>query len=175
MHLRRFAEYGNFDVVRKLLDSGCHVDGDSKVTEGSVDNGNVETPLYLAARLGNEDVVKLLLEYGADVHKARLQVHRPMEGAVKSGSIAIAQKLLAYGAVCDCTIVVQALLSEYPAMVELLLGQFTEKCQHTLFGRDLAEEMLERGLSSMLDLLYNRRCFRYSDGRIVAYSPVVED
>ncbi|CAH0026959.1 unnamed protein product [Clonostachys rhizophaga] len=152
MHLRRFAEYGNLDVVKNLLDSGCHVDGDCKATEGSVGNGNVETPLYLAARFGNEDVVNLLLEYGADVDKARLQIHRPMEGAVKSGSIAIVQKLLTNGAVCDYTIVVQALHSEYTAMVELLLDQFTEECLHTVFGRDLAEEMLERGLTSIAEM-----------------------
>ncbi|CAG9976202.1 unnamed protein product [Clonostachys byssicola] len=175
MHLRRFAEYGNFDVVKNLLDAGYYVDGDVKVTEGSVGNSNVATPLYLAARFGNENVVNLLLEYGADVHKARLQIHRPIEGAVKSGSIAIVRKLLSYGAVCDFTIVVQALLSEYTAMVELLLDQFTEECLHAAFGADLAEEMSERGLSSMLDLLYNRECFRYSDGTIVPYSPIMED
>lgn len=172
LHLRRFTKHGNFDVSKNLLDSRCHVGGDNKVTEGSIGNSNVETPLYLAARFRSEHVVNLLHEYGADIDKARLQTHRPIKGAIKSGSIAIVQKLLAYGAGCDYTIVVQALLSEYTAIVMLLLDQFTEECLHTVFGRDLAEEMLERGLTFMLDLLYSRECFRYSDGRIVAYSPV---
>ncbi|CAH0000049.1 unnamed protein product [Clonostachys byssicola] len=162
--IRRFAEYGNLNIVRNLLDNGCHVDGEAAVRRA----GHRGTPLYLASRYGNADVVDLLLERGADVEKTRLNNFRPLLGAIKSGNIYIVQKLLKYGAKCYPYDIVEALLSEYEKMVDLLLGQYTEDCLYAGMGSELAKEMSRYGLSSMLKLLHDRGYFRYVDGEIAA-------
>ncbi|CAH0056977.1 unnamed protein product [Clonostachys solani] len=166
IHIRRYAEYGNFDIVKKLLESGCHVDGEADLA----DNYR-ETPLYLASRFGNEDVVDLLLQYGANVQRARLFIHRPLLGAIKSGNIFIVRKLLLHGARFHYYDVIQALLSEYEDMVRLLLDQYREDCLRTSFGSKLANEISDYGLDSMLDLLHDRGCFQYIDGKIETINP----
>lgn len=57
-----FIQEGDTETVKLFLDSGMHVDG--------VDPLNTDTPLSLAARNGNKELVKLLLERKADVNKA---------------------------------------------------------------------------------------------------------
>ncbi|CAH0023993.1 unnamed protein product [Clonostachys rhizophaga] len=162
--IRRFAEYGNLDIVRNLLDNGCHVDGEIVVRR----TGHRGTPLYLASRYGNADVVNLLLERGADVERTGLNNFRPLLGAIKSGNIYIVQKLLEYGAKCYFYDIVEALLSEYENMIDLLLGQYTKECLYVGMGSELAKEMSRYGLSSMLTLLLDRGYFRYVDGKIMA-------
>lgn len=55
------------------------------------------TPLYVACKLGNLDVVNLLLEYGADPNVYGF-VHKPLHYALKEDKIDIAKTLLKHGA-----------------------------------------------------------------------------
>ncbi|CAH0053534.1 unnamed protein product [Clonostachys solani] len=162
--IRRFAEYGNLNIVKNLLDNGYHVDGEAEVKR-TCSRG---TPLYLASRYGNANVVNLLLKRGADVEKAGLNDFRPLLGAIKSGNISIVQKLLEYGAKCYSNDIEQALLSEHEKMIDLLFGQYTEECFYAGLGSELAQEMPRYGLTSMSKLLHDRGYFRYVDGKIVA-------
>ncbi|VUC20111.1 unnamed protein product [Clonostachys rosea] len=162
--LRRFAEYGNLSIVKNLLDNGCHVDGEAA---GSRTGYHRETPLYFASRYGNADVVSLLLERGADVERKVQYCFRPLLGAIKSGNISIVQKLFEYGAKCSSLEVEQALLSEYPEMIDLVLDRYTEECGYAGLGSDVAKEISDHGLSSMLELLHDRGYIRYVDGEIV--------
>lgn len=162
--IRRFPEYGNLNIDRNLLDNGCHVDGEALVRM----TGHRGTPLYLASRYENADVVNLFLERGADVERTGLNNFRPLLGAIKSGNIYIVQKLLGYGAKCYYYDIEEALLSEYEKMVDLLLRQYTEECLYAGLGSELAKAMSRHGLSSMLKLLHDRGYFRYDDGEIVA-------
>ena len=54
------------------------------------------TPLYVACKLDNLDVVNLLLEHGVD-HNVYGFVHKPLHYALEEGKIDIAKTLLKHG------------------------------------------------------------------------------
>jgi len=56
------------------------------------------TTLHKAAVHGNLDVVRMLLDHGADVHAVRDGGHTPMDDAKEKGHVAIADLLRARGA-----------------------------------------------------------------------------
>ena len=60
-------------------------DGKAEVDKAQNDGG---TPLYIAAQMGNTEVVKLLLKGGADVNIAR-QGQTPLSQAKRNGHQAI--------------------------------------------------------------------------------------
>ena len=69
------AFFGNVDVVRVLISEGnANVDFQDK-------SGN--TALHYAIRADYPDIIKLLLEHGADCHQEK---HPPMNHAVKCGN-----------------------------------------------------------------------------------------
>lgn len=60
-----------FICARKLLDGGANVQRGS----------NMETPLHAAAQKDCVSILKLLLEYGADINARNLEYKRPVEVA----------------------------------------------------------------------------------------------
>jgi ankyrin len=95
------------DIVRILLRNGAQVDARARVrtaapsaslkfTAGSsvrsadanaIDPSVQEqqTPLHIASRLGNVDIVMLLLQHGADVDAATKDMYSPLHIAAKEG------------------------------------------------------------------------------------------
>jgi ankyrin repeat protein len=57
-------------------------------------NTNGETPLHLAARVGNKEIVSLLIQNGAFVNSIDTKNRTPLHYAVKHGHIDIVQLLL---------------------------------------------------------------------------------
>jgi ankyrin repeat protein len=73
--LHDMAHEGNVQKARLLLDHGAEID--------ALDEEYRSTPLGLAARWGNIDVVALLLERGADPNKASAAWAKPLSWAQK--------------------------------------------------------------------------------------------
>jgi ankyrin repeat protein len=65
--------HGHLDIVRDLLEAGAYVDGVS----------SYDTPLMSAATVGRDDVMQLLLDAGADVHRIDDEGHTALWYAQK--------------------------------------------------------------------------------------------
>jgi len=90
-------------------------------------NMNGDYPLHAAARHNRVDVLKLILETGADVNQKSLSFphHTPLHVAVSEGKVDIAKLLLESGAKLDATDIAGLTVRDYlppddAAMRELL-------------------------------------------------------
>jgi RNA polymerase sigma factor (sigma-70 family) len=88
--LHDMARYNLCEKAGALLEHGAEID--------LVDDEYRSTPLGLAARAGNADMVAWLIERGADANKAGTPWATPLAWARKRGHNAIAAKLTAAGA-----------------------------------------------------------------------------
>ncbi|KAL7769815.1 hypothetical protein ACKLNR_001199 [Fusarium oxysporum f. sp. zingiberi] len=95
---RNFEVYDGIEIahrriVKALLSSGAnpHMPG-----------YNGDTPLHLAAILGDVEIVENLLDYGADTHTSNKYGHIPLVLAVRYGKESTYMKLLERGAVDIC-------------------------------------------------------------------------
>ena len=84
-----WADRGDIDVVRALLDKGVPVDG---LTTEEV------TPLQYASQNGHSDVVLLLIERGADVNFEGTRLSTPLMRACNGGHTEAIRILLEKGA-----------------------------------------------------------------------------
>ena len=82
---------GNFEFVKILIDAGAEID--------SMDGKSGKTPLYFAAELNRDHVVRLLLENGANVNIPNYSGNTPMSVANAKGYYTqVVNLLLKYGA-----------------------------------------------------------------------------
>ncbi|CAH0058520.1 unnamed protein product [Clonostachys solani] len=130
--LLHFADLGNFDIAKGLLDAGAH-------TRGHEWQLGMH-PLWAAARQGYEDIVDLLLEYGADVNQATVLYCSTVGAAVRSGNISLVKKLLSQGGDFREEAPRGALVVENVPMLELLLDHLDAQGR---ISHLLAEELLE--------------------------------
>ena len=116
--LAHYTELGNEEMVRYLLGAGADIHGENKY------NLN---PLLIAARYCHEDIVNLLLEYGADPNNGKSQQRgSPLYAATAGGSVPIVKKLIDHGAKVDesdWVILRQVARLESRAMLDLLLDR----------------------------------------------------
>jgi ankyrin repeat protein len=87
---------GDVEQVRQLIAEGADIDakwGDTSTTEK--EDIADDTPLYYAVDANNMDLVKLLVEAGADVNAGSWP---PLFGAVDKNNTAIAEYLIDHGA-----------------------------------------------------------------------------
>ncbi|TVY79660.1 putative ankyrin repeat protein [Fusarium oxysporum f. sp. cubense] len=83
------------DVARRRIVEALLASGANPHMLGSEGN----TPLHLAAILGDVDIVEKLLEYGVDIHKSNQNVNLPLVEAVRHGRELVYTKLLERGTV----------------------------------------------------------------------------
>lgn len=83
------AVYYNFvDGVEFLIKIGAPID----------DNSDGQTPLILATRQGNDKIIKILVENGADVNKSDKHGNTPLHLSTKAGNLKGVKLLIKYGA-----------------------------------------------------------------------------
>jgi len=91
--LHQAVKAGDYDETKRLLNQGERVDGK---------NISIPSPLYYAASNGNEQIIRLLLKYGADVNYIIYFGGRFSQGllhyAAKAGDLRATQLLIKYGA-----------------------------------------------------------------------------
>ena len=91
--LHDMAQSGAIARARLLIERGAEIN--------AVDDEYQATPLGMAARWGQREMVGFLLEQGADPNKAGAQWSRPLAWARKKGHVRVAEDLLRAGAVVD--------------------------------------------------------------------------
>lgn len=84
------ARAGRSDLVRQFIQN------DKRAVNARTDEG--ETPLYIAALLGHDEVAKVLLAYGADVNAADNYQITPLHRAAEYGHAKVVALLLAHHA-----------------------------------------------------------------------------
>jgi uncharacterized protein len=89
LHLASF--FGHPDLARFLVQSGAPVDVRST-------NAMTNTPLHAAIAGRKAELVKLLLEAGADANAQQYGGWRALHGAAQNGDRSIVESLLAHGA-----------------------------------------------------------------------------
>lgn len=96
------AIYGHARIVQALLQAGAHVDA---ATLGSRGNSEIEgvTPLIAAAEGGHLDVVRLLVDAGADVNRSDSSGFTALMGTVRSGHPKMVKFFLARGGSPRCS------------------------------------------------------------------------
>jgi len=87
--LHDMAQEGQINKLKLLLDYGANID--------AIDEEYRSTPLGLAARWGHLETVRLLLDRGADPHKAGASWAIPLTWAKKKGHSEIEALLRTYG------------------------------------------------------------------------------
>jgi serine/threonine-protein phosphatase 6 regulatory ankyrin repeat subunit B len=149
--LHDFAERGDLDEVRRLLDSGVPVD--------ALDEGD-ETALHGAAAFGHTEVLQLLLERGAAVDQTDDdQFQTALMTAAGNGHLGAVEVLLEHGADCNAaddygeTVLVRAAGSGNAQLVLALLAAGADPSQPGELSRLPHEEAEHLGFSEVADLL----------------------
>jgi ankyrin repeat protein len=147
--LHQAITHGQTDMVKALLEKGAEVN----IKDGWFG----WTPLYMAIRrpsdkLADPEIIKLLLEYGADPDAESGSGHTPLKAACYSDCLEAAKLLLDYGADVNTlrkpgsSMLNYAVLVGNVGLVELLLD----------YGIDL-DDVTNRG-ETALDMAVNRGC-----------------
>jgi len=80
----------NFEIVKCIIDD---------INEIDMRDGNDDTPLMVAASLGNLKIVKLLVDHGADLNAvSKASDYTPLLDALQKGHEEVAKYLIAKGA-----------------------------------------------------------------------------
>ncbi|OTA67298.1 ankyrin [Hypoxylon sp. EC38] len=89
----------DFPLTTRLLDAGCDINGVVATYDRHLQRNNL-TPLLVAIETGNNDLVKFLIDRGADVNKDAAYGIRqtPLQAAAKKGRLDIVELLLRNGA-----------------------------------------------------------------------------
>lgn len=118
------AASGSVPLTRRLIDGGADPEG---LQDGL-------TPLMIAARAGNAAMVDLLLEKGVEVDRRDSSGATALYWAIKSGSKAAVERLVAGGAAVDNAITGYSAIAvargeDQPAILELLQASCRTRCE----------------------------------------------
>ncbi|XP_061169144.1 ankyrin-1-like [Saccostrea echinata] len=119
-------------IVSLLLENGANVN--------TKDRWSMDNPLYVAAGLGNLDIIKLLIERKADTEMTAKRGRTPLINACRNGCTQAAQCLLENGANVNkhddqnCTPLLHASMNGHVDIVKLLLGNKADITLHSVRG-----------------------------------------
>ena len=150
--------FGDVDVVGRLLSLGVDKDCESDSGDGSGYEGG--TPLYWAATNGHADVVRLLLDAGADLDKADVDGETPLYWASVKDHRDVVKMLLDAGADPDLannkdekTPLYQAAESGLEEVVKLLLHAGADPNKHDEEGITPIYKAVQNGHMEIAKLL----------------------
>lgn len=131
------------NVVAQLLKNKVRVDARGY---------NLETPLYTAAQLGNVDIIKMLIDHGANIEARLMQNGRtPLYEATSEGHMKAVELLLQEGANIECkcedglTPLLEASRRGHEAVVQLLLQQGANTEVRTEEGHTSLSQAVKEG------------------------------
>jgi ankyrin repeat protein len=119
---------------------------------------NDRTALHWAAECGHEEVVRLVLEKGADVNVKDAFGSTALSGAAERGHAAIVQLLLEKADinakdVCGQTALFQAVIEEHKEVVQLLLGKGADIHEMDANGRTVLDPIFHSEHMPLLKLI----------------------
>jgi ankyrin repeat protein len=128
--LQRAVEANNFDMVRLLLELGCHPDDEHELVEYENRPRSGGVALTFAAGSGQYEIARILLEAGADPNKGPYASGNPVGQAYNNRDDEMKGLLLQYGGVLEATTaaiegetaVAAVYLQQAPDLAESLLG-----------------------------------------------------
>lgn len=133
----------NKDVVAQLLKNTVRVDARGL---------NAETPLFIAAQLGNVGIIKLLIDHGANIEARKgANFKTPLYEATSEGHMKAVKLLLQEGANIECiceggaTPLLEASRRGHEAVVEFLLEKGANTEVSTETGRTSLDWAVEEG------------------------------
>lgn len=136
---------GNAAVVKLLLDAGASVHG--KCTAVSM------SPLQLAAELGACDVIRVLVEAGADVEDASRSKWTPLQHAASGGHVeACRQLVLSHGADVNAGSEAPVVMAASVHVAEVLAGLGARVGLVQVYQRAVVKQQMDM-LAWMLDRL----------------------
>ncbi len=162
--IHRAAQFGRTQIVEMLLDAGIKPQIETR-------NPGRATPLFFAAQSDHSDVVKLLLDRGADIETGRqfyragsgIEPHPPLWAAFeKSKSGATAKWLIERGAKIDQLLPMQdfplhlAARKNLPGVIELLIAKGVDLNQQSGRKTTALQVAAEAGAKDAVELLLQK-------------------
>lgn len=142
---------GDSEKVRRLLDSGANIE-ERDPLDGS-------TPLYAAAEMRKEGIVRLLIERGANIEARNSRGETPLIVAAVMGSLPIVQQLIDAKADVNAvshlgtTPLMSAMHRSKEDIVRLLVNNNADMNTETMLGQTPLISAIERGLVSIVRFL----------------------
>ncbi|MDR1139574.1 MAG: DnaJ domain-containing protein [Rickettsiales bacterium] len=129
------------ELLEEVLSKYSADSSTSIIDVNIMDKINRVTPLCLACKLGNLDVVNLLLKYGADpnVHGA---FHPPLHYALRKNKIDIAKVLLEHGAKAE-KLKPTTIIKYNKSAVEVLLPHLSDKTKGLMLYHIVKDKSVE--------------------------------
>jgi ankyrin repeat protein len=169
------AGYGkkpSLKLVKYLLEKSYSVD----IDKASDYHG--ETPLYVAVEYGQLEIVRYLIEKGADIRKRNKEGANPLYQAISSGSfktqncstyVEIAKILLEEGAELD------AVVQQHPPlhlaihsieMINLLIKHRADVNVKDVYGNTVLDKALKAGYKEIAELLIKHGAKQTTEGKL---------
>ncbi|XP_069192310.1 serine/threonine-protein phosphatase 6 regulatory ankyrin repeat subunit B isoform X3 [Procambarus clarkii] len=150
------AVHGHLDFARALLKAGANIEAASAEDDG-------ERPLHLACRWGQESLVTLLVQEGADIEASDNNGWGPLHCASYVGNAQVASTLIRSGANIEASVGLwrplhRAALWGHVNVIKVLLDAGANIEAQSSFGNRAIHYAASRGQIPVLELLESRGC-----------------
>ncbi|XP_060084221.1 uncharacterized protein LOC132563479 [Ylistrum balloti] len=150
--------YQKYDIVRLLLEKG-------KANPNQTRLLGLVAPIVIASALGNNMIIKELINYGADVNTVIRGGEMPLHHAAKEGHVDVVQTLLKENSILTAqdergdSALILASQNEHADVVKLLLDKGADMYHKNHFGIDAWHSAITQGSDEVLRVLtkhYNK-------------------
>jgi ankyrin repeat protein len=145
------ATEGNIEIVKQHLDAG--VDINAKNSDG-------ESPLQLAAQVGQKEILELLISKGADINTKDVVGWTPVIEAAREGHKEIVELLISKGAnlnardrLIGATTLHYAAVNGHKEIVKILIKNAADFNSKDMAGQTPLNFAIDEGMDEIADLL----------------------